>query len=332
MSIDKFLSTEAGAKALKAKLKAMPEHEKAKPSYAVLWKKACEAVNQFNLDKMKKELRDGAIKKDVPKDSVTATESTQKKGKDDIAEAPVKAKANASPKNNDTKPKAKKYYPQPEIIEAIATLETKHPALFNLDHPKPVKIGIDKEIKETLGWDDGLVKEVMRYYVTREKYNYNFLNASNRYDLDGKATDEVIGEEQRENAKQRLNYAVGRFDMEKRYPDLMVPFPRLSEPFITKSGLTLYYSENLREEINRICKDCYGVEAKIKKKGAQNTDGSYSLVVRVIKNDEVLHEVNTIRDSKQLATRRCYFKLHMRLMHDIKAYSFDYDVPEHKKK
>ena len=65
MSIDKFLATEAGAKALKAKLKAMPEHEKAKPSYAALWKKACEAVNQFNLDKMKKELRDGIKPKGI---------------------------------------------------------------------------------------------------------------------------------------------------------------------------------------------------------------------------------------------------------------------------
>ena len=59
MSIDKFLETEAGARALKAKLKAMPEHEKIKPSYTILWKKACDAVDAFNLMKMKKELRNG---------------------------------------------------------------------------------------------------------------------------------------------------------------------------------------------------------------------------------------------------------------------------------
>lgn len=61
MSIDELLKTEAGAKALKAKLKSLSDHEKAKPNYAVLWKKACDAVDAFNLEKMKKELRD-AIK------------------------------------------------------------------------------------------------------------------------------------------------------------------------------------------------------------------------------------------------------------------------------
>ncbi len=44
MSIDKILETEAGARALKAKLKSMSEREKAKPNYSVLWKKACDAV------------------------------------------------------------------------------------------------------------------------------------------------------------------------------------------------------------------------------------------------------------------------------------------------
>jgi hypothetical protein len=37
----------------------MSEREKAKPNYSVLWKKACDAVDDFNLAKMKKELRDG---------------------------------------------------------------------------------------------------------------------------------------------------------------------------------------------------------------------------------------------------------------------------------
>ncbi len=59
MSIDKILETEAGARALKVKLKSMSEREKAKPNYSVLWKKACESVDAFNLAKMKKELRDG---------------------------------------------------------------------------------------------------------------------------------------------------------------------------------------------------------------------------------------------------------------------------------
>ena len=89
MSIDKFLSTEQGAKALKAKLKAMPEHEKAKPSYTHLWNKACEAVNQFNLEKMKKQLKDGVTAtspapakkepKTEPKSKTPATEPAPKK-------------------------------------------------------------------------------------------------------------------------------------------------------------------------------------------------------------------------------------------------------------
>jgi hypothetical protein len=65
MSIDKILETEAGARALKAKLKSMSEREKAKPNYSVLWKKACDAVDDFNLAKMKKELRDGIKLKEI---------------------------------------------------------------------------------------------------------------------------------------------------------------------------------------------------------------------------------------------------------------------------
>ena len=39
--------------------------EKAKPNYAALWKKACDAVDAFNLAKMKKELRDGIKTKGI---------------------------------------------------------------------------------------------------------------------------------------------------------------------------------------------------------------------------------------------------------------------------
>jgi hypothetical protein len=56
------------------------------------------------------------------------------------------------------------------------------------------------------------------------------------------------------------------------------------------------------------------------------------MVMSVVKNDTFLHEVSTTRDSKKLATRRCYFNLYMRLMHDIKAYAFDYVAPSFKKK
>ncbi|WP_203249981.1 hypothetical protein [Cysteiniphilum marinum] len=65
MNIDEFLKTEAGARALKAKLKSLSDHEKVKPNYATLWKKACDAVDAFNLAKMKKELRDGIKTKDI---------------------------------------------------------------------------------------------------------------------------------------------------------------------------------------------------------------------------------------------------------------------------
>lgn len=65
MNIEELLKTEAGARTLKAKLKSLSDHEKAKPNYTVLWKKACDAVTAFNLAKMKKELRDGMKTKDI---------------------------------------------------------------------------------------------------------------------------------------------------------------------------------------------------------------------------------------------------------------------------
>ena len=54
MSIETLLETKQGAIAVKAKLKAMPDREKEKDSYKVLWKKACDAVDGFNLAKMQK--------------------------------------------------------------------------------------------------------------------------------------------------------------------------------------------------------------------------------------------------------------------------------------
>jgi len=54
MSIEKLLETKQGAIAVKAKLKAMPDRDKEKDSYKVLWKKACDAVDGFNLAKMQK--------------------------------------------------------------------------------------------------------------------------------------------------------------------------------------------------------------------------------------------------------------------------------------
>ena len=68
MGIDEFLQTSAGAKALKAKLKSLPAHEKTKPGYDMLWKKACDVVDRFNLEKMQKQSKEGDALKDVPKD------------------------------------------------------------------------------------------------------------------------------------------------------------------------------------------------------------------------------------------------------------------------
>ncbi len=52
MNIQKFLETEVGARALKAKLKSLPDHEKAKPNYTMLCKKACDAVDAFKIKKL----------------------------------------------------------------------------------------------------------------------------------------------------------------------------------------------------------------------------------------------------------------------------------------
>jgi hypothetical protein len=246
--------------------------------------------------------------------------------------APTAPSSEARVKEKQLKKKNHINYSKDEILDHIKQLEDKYPNLFSFDNPKPIKIGIDKDIQTQLSWDESLIKAVMLHYVTRENYNYNFLNETKRYDLDGNATDQVIDEEHYQNAKKRLNFAVGRFEMENRYRDSMLPFPKMNEPVIIKSGLVLYYSNNLAQEVKQVIKDCYGINASIKKKGNKNEDDSYSMVMSVVKNDNVLHEVSTIRDSKQLATRRCYFKLYMRLMHDIKAYAFDYVAPPFKKK
>jgi hypothetical protein len=56
------------------------------------------------------------------------------------------------------------------------------------------------------------------------------------------------------------------------------------------------------------------------------------MTMSVVKSGDILHEVKTIRKSKKEASGRCYFKMYMMLIKEIKAYAFDYELPIFKKR
>lgn len=93
-----LLKTPEGAQALKAKLKAMPAAEKAKPNYANLWKLVCEKVDEYNLKKMKE--------KQTNKQPDSKVQQTLKTQKEQSAK-PAQTETKKPEKTNTQKPKKK---------------------------------------------------------------------------------------------------------------------------------------------------------------------------------------------------------------------------------
>lgn len=67
----------------------------------------------------------------------------------------------------------------------IEELCEKYPLTFNRAFPRPLKIGIDKEIQEATGWDATSVSAVLSVWVARREYTYMACSLGKRYDLAG---------------------------------------------------------------------------------------------------------------------------------------------------
>lgn len=79
-----------------------------------------------------------------------------------------------------------------------------YPKLFNKARNKPLKIGIQKELRELLQDKMPLprLKKAIYGYVMGQRYTENFIKSTHRYDLNGEPTEE-ISEAHMEDAKKQ---------------------------------------------------------------------------------------------------------------------------------
>lgn len=78
-----------------------------------------------------------------------------------------------------------------EKVSPWALLTARWPTIFDLDNPRPLKIGIHKDIAE-VGMDPALVKIALGAYVSKYPYRHTLLAGAVRIDLDGQAAGEVL--------------------------------------------------------------------------------------------------------------------------------------------
>ena len=144
--IENLLKTPEGAKALKEKLKAMPESEKVKANYQTIWQMVCAKVNEYNLHKNQSQLKKGVstgTKKSIKDNSL-------KKIKEAVKKRTVHL--HRPPKDWD------------KVSETIQMLQNQYLHLFKVDDPKLLKIGILEDLISD-GWDERKIRHAMKYYV-----------------------------------------------------------------------------------------------------------------------------------------------------------------------
>ena len=310
----------------------MPDREKEKDSYKVLWKKACDAVDGFNLAKMQKaqnvKVKEAEIKPTKPPEK-PKTDKMKSKNTSKMAEK--KNVGKTQNKGKSPEPPKQKQFSAEEVDAGIKRLCDSFPMLFNLNEPKPLKIGIDENIKLVQSdWDIDLLKAVMRKYVRMESYILNTITMKYRYDLQGKEN-EKIDDGGREHGIKQLTFSIGRLALAEKYPEYVSKNINIHEPTEEKSYGTLYYAYKVKEEVYRILLDCYGRKGKSKFNIDVLEDGKRRcrLTITSHKGEEVIIE-STICDDRKKASINCYKRALVRLQNTIQAYSFEYAKPKMK--
>lgn len=321
-----LLKTPEGAQALKAKLKGMPENEKAKENYKKIWTMVCTKVNEYNVQKMKQ--KQSAQTQVKPKDKKAQKPSEVKQ-----QEASNTQKDKPQKKNDDQvktkskwtqKPKFKQpQFSEQDITTMIVRLERNYPKLFDAENPKPLKVGIFDDILEKGDWDANLLKAAIRTYARSELYYLSFANDTSRYDLLGERTS-AISLEDEQHAIDRLKRIVGRFNLPDKYPQLVGRDNNMApEPVKSKFYGFHYYEEKRFFEVKEILAECYGSSVKIKHKDTK-VDELFCSEITVKYKEELLFHTEAKSKLQRAAQKLVSVKLLIHLQNNIEAYPFPY--------
>ena len=91
------------------------------------------------------------------------------------------------------------------LRNAISWLSSTYPKCFNSQSPKPLKIGIDKDILSHKMWpaSNTFLREVLAFYVGSPYYQLALLKEQKRVSLEGQAIQEIT-DHQKAIAEERL--------------------------------------------------------------------------------------------------------------------------------
>ena len=281
------------AKAMKERLKAMPRHEKAKANYKKLWILVCDKVNLY------------AETKDKPPKPI------------------VKEKKPELPKKIILTPPK---FTKEEVATTTQALAEKYPKLFNIETPKPLKVGVLEDILALdNNWNGLLLKRAIKIYVRTEAYYLACANENHRYDLKGKKSGELSAEN-KQNAIDKIRELIGRFNMTSVYPELALK-AKLPTPRMIKSEFygNHYYHHEVYVEAKMLLMECYGKNnIKIRQKDAE-VKGKFEATRIVMNGDAVLFEIKAEASKKKIANQLSEIKLLMYLQNNIDAYPFAYE-------
>ncbi len=108
----------------------------------------------------------------------------------------------------------------------INWLISEYPACFSKERPKPLKIGIDEDIKKALPPEASkiLAKRALTHYTSRKEYIRALVVFPYRYDLSGKETGEVS-----ESEKKQAQEKIAKMSPKKRKSISIVIPPTLND-------------------------------------------------------------------------------------------------------
>lgn len=128
-----------------------------------------------------------------------------------IQEAKLYQSLGIQPKDNGKKQQKNKkiktqYLKKRRLRQAVEWLSYTYPKCFNPQDPKPLKIGISKDIILEGQWPHSkkFLKETLAFYVSSPFYQRTLIKGKNRVSLIGKDVDEVT-DLQEADSKERLN-------------------------------------------------------------------------------------------------------------------------------
>jgi len=339
--IANFLKTPEGAVALKSKLQAMPDSEKVKESYKKIWSVACAKVNEYKQkNQLKTEVKQKSIAQTTQKDKAPEKASA----KDQSSQGPKKQKSQAAktgkPENKKTNQNKTKHtkqksnkkprqlnqpkYSEQDMITMTVRLERHYPKLFNAEKPKPLKVGIFEDmVAEHDDWNAELLKIVIKKYVHTEAYYVACAEDMHRYNLQGDRVDRIT-EDEEQNAITRLKNLVGRFNLPKKYPQLVGRGNNITpQPVRSRFYGEHYYEEKRFLEIKAILAECYGKGTGIAYRMSEK-DGLTKVKMLVEQYNKPLLSVEATGKSILATKKLAGVKLLMYLQNNIEAYPFPY--------